>query len=172
MEKWLNQRTVFSGRVFDVRSGAVLLADGQQSQRDIVAHPGGVALVAEIANELLLVRQFRVAIGEYLLELPAGTLEEGDTPASRAAVELLEETGYEATSCQLLLEYYVSPGYTTEQMSIFHATGLSFKGQQLDGDEQVEVVHLPLDEARRMLQAGELTDSKTIIGLQTFFGLR
>ncbi len=169
METWHSRNRVFDGRIFSVESGQAMLDDGQLTQRDVVIHPGGVAVVAEVGSDILLVRQFRIAIGMSLLELPAGIVEAGETPATRAAAELREETGYVATSLVPLGRLFVSPGYTSEQIHLFHATGLREVGQQLDKDERLELLRFPRAAVRGMLDDGTIVDAKTIIGLQLLF---
>ncbi len=169
VEKWQTRDKAFVGRVFSVETGTVALEDGRRARRDIVVHNGGVAIAAQYNGRVILVKQFRVAIKQEILELPAGTVEGTENPRDRAAIELQEETGYRAAHLDLVADYYVSPGYTTERMRIFVADGLDDVGQSLDGDEQIEVVLLPLAEAQMLLARGEFRDSKTIIGLQALF---
>lgn len=168
-ERWRTRRQRFNGRIFSVSSGQALLEDGTVTRRDVVEHPGGVAIVAEVAGDILFGRQFRIAINEAILELPAGILEPGDTPARRAAAELREETGYAATNFSLLTSFFVSPGYTTEQIHLFHATGLREVGRGLEEDEQIELLRIPRETVRQMLDDGTFVDAKTIIGLHFFF---
>ncbi len=169
METWHSRKRIFDGRIFSVDSGQVVLDDGEMTQRDVVVHPGGVAVVAEADSDILFVRQFRIAISESMIELPAGILEPGDTPAKRAAVELHEETGYAATNLTLLGRFFVSPGYTGEAIHLFHATGLTHVGQQLEADERLDLLRLPRAAVRAMLDEGAFVDAKTIIGLQLLF---
>ena len=167
MEEWDNQRTVFNGRVFEVRSGDVWLSAGGRAQRDVVVHNGGVTIAAVVDGAVLMIQQFRVAIGEHLIELPAGMIEGREDPAGRALKELAEETGYRAKRVELIADYFVSPGYTTERMRIYQAHDLTFVGQSLDSDEQIEVIRVSLAEAAAMLENGRFRDAKTIIGLYT-----
>lgn len=168
-EIWHKKRRAFDGRLFNVESGEVTLEDGTPAQRDVVVHPGGVAVVAEVGGNILFGRQFRIAIEQAIIELPAGTLEPGDTPAGRAAAELREETGYAAGSVALLTSFYVSPGYTTERIDLFHATDLREVGRELEADERIELVRIPRETAKQMLREGAFVDAKTIIGLHCFF---
>lgn len=169
MERWLERQEIFAGRVFSVASGTAALQDGTRTQRDVVFHNGGVAIAAVDSDHIVMIKQFRIAVNETLLELPAGMLESGEQPEARALKELAEETGYLASTIELMTDYYVSPGYTTERMRIYYATGLTYRGQALEGDERLEVLHVPLTEARRMLESAEVRDSKTIIGLRALF---
>jgi ADP-ribose pyrophosphatase len=169
MDQWIERETVFDGRVFQVDTGRVQLAGGSVARRDVVVHHGGVTIAAVTDEQVIMIRQFRIAVGEKLLELPAGMMEGDEAPQTRAATELLEETGYRAGRLRLVADYFVSPGYTTERMRLYIAEELTFEGQALDGDEAIDVVLVPLDEARRLLGEGEIRDAKTLIGLQLLF---
>lgn len=160
---------MFEGRIFEVVSGDAALDDGQSARRDVVVHPGGVAIVAELDDAILFVKQFRIATNSELLELPAGILEPGDTPETRAAIELQEETGYAAAQLTPLASFFVSPGYTTEMIHLFHATGLREVGRQLEEDERIELLLIPRATVRTMLDNGDFKDAKTIIGLHGLF---
>lgn len=169
MEEWESRRTIYRGKVFDVDSGRVRLPDGAETQRDVVVHNGGVTVAAVQGDQIIMIRQFRIAIGEKLLELPAGMIEGAEDPRERAAKELSEETGYQAAQLELVADYFVSPGYTTERMRIYLARDLTDVGQAPDGDEQIDVVLVPLDEARQLLAEGAIRDAKSIIGLHALF---
>lgn len=169
MEQWETRQTIYEGKVFRVESGRVRLADGATAQRDVVRHNGGVTVVAVTDGQVVMIHQFRVVIGESLLELPAGMIEGDEDPQMRAATELLEETGYRAGRLELLADYFVSPGYTTERMRIYLAEELTFEGQVPDDDEQIEVRLMPVADVRRALVEGAVRDAKTIIGLHAFF---
>ena len=119
------RHTVLRGRALVVHVDDVLLPDGRHAQREIVEHPGSVVLVPVDAGRVLLVRQYRYAVGSELLELPAGTLEPGEAPLQAAHRELAEETAQSAGSLELLAELYPSPGYTSERMWFYLATGLA-----------------------------------------------
>lgn len=165
MELWREREIVFNGRIFNVESGLVELDSGDTARRDIVAHPGGVAIVAEHDCAILLVRQFRVAVGQYVLELPAGTLEGDEKPEERARAELMEETGFVAGALSRVADLYASPGYTTERLLVYLATDLSFAGQRPEREERIEVVQMPVSEVVRHLMNGGFRDAKTIAGL-------
>jgi ADP-ribose pyrophosphatase len=169
MDRWIERETVFDGRVFQVDTGRVELADGSVTRRDVVVHHGGVTIAAMTGDQVIMIRQFRIAIEEMLLELPAGMVEGDEAPQQRAATELLEETGYRAGQLQQVADYFVSPGYTTERMRVYIAEDITYEGQALDGDEAIDVVLVPLDEARRLVGEGEIRDAKTLIGLQLLF---
>ena len=132
----------------------------------MVVHDGGVAVVPLLGNTVLLIRQFRIVVGRALLELPAGRREGEEDPAHRAALELEEEIGYRPGGLTLLSEYYSSAGFTNERMHIYLGVDLTPVPRRPEPDEEIEIVPVPLSEVRRMLDAGEFEDAKTIIGLR------
>jgi ADP-ribose pyrophosphatase len=166
MEKWINRQKIFEGRIFDVQGGEAMLDDGRLVRREVVTHDGGVGIVPLLGDEVLLIRQYRIAVDEYILEIPAGRREGQEPPQYRAERELEEEIGYRAAKFHLLASYYSSAGFTNERMFVFLATGLQEVGQALEGDEQIEVVPVALAEIPRMLADGIMVDAKTIIGLR------
>lgn len=138
--------------------------------REVVVHPGAVAILPLLDDgRIVLIRNQRLTIGQELLELPAGTLEPGEPPRGCALRELEEETGYRAATISPLCEFYTTPGICTERMWVFVARDLTHTRQNLQGAEQIRVCLLAADEVRRMLQAGEIEDGKTIAALGTYF---
>jgi ADP-ribose pyrophosphatase len=166
-ERGLTQESVFRGDVVKVRVDTVALPNGEICNREIVEHPGSVAIVALTReDQLLLVRQFRYAIGRITLELPAGTRSFGESPEETARRELREEVGCEAGELTELGEFFVAPGYGTEVIRLFLATGLSEAGAiDLDADEFLEPAKVTIDEAMAMVRDGSIVDAKSIIGL-------
>ncbi len=163
--KILSTETLYKGRIFDV-----LLADIREGDveytREIIAHHGSAVIVPVFAdNTVALVRQYRHAAGKYLLEIPAGSLNEGEDPMEGAVRELEEEIGVTAAKIEKLTEFYVSPGFLTEKMHLFLATGLTETAQQLEGDEILTVHRYTFDQLSKMIQTSEIEDAKTIIGL-------
>lgn len=161
----VRREEVYRGRIIDlvidtVREGETVY------RREVVRHPGGASVVAVFADKTVaLVRQYRHPPARFVLELPAGRLEEGESPAVCAARELAEEVGVSAARVEPLSEFYTTPGFCSERLWVFLATGLVESAQRLEEDEIVEVVRLPLARALRMIDAGEIDDAKTIIGL-------
>jgi ADP-ribose pyrophosphatase len=146
--------------------GEAALDDGRVVPREVVEHNGGVAIVPVLDDAVLLIRQFRIAVGREILELPAGRLEGDEDPEARARLELEEELGYAAGHMTLLAAYYVSVGYTNELMRVFLARGLRRTARTPEFDERISTVRLSMREVERKLAAREFEDSKTIIGLR------
>jgi|SRR5579884_1444884 len=165
-ETVIGSETIFRGKIVTLRVDRIKLPDGSESKREIVEHKGAVCIVPVREDGMVLMtRQFRLAAGKPLLEVPAGTLEDGEAPEVCAARELEEETGYKAGSLRPLFNAYVSPGYDTEQIRAYLATGLTPGQTHTDPDENVEIVPIPLAEIEEMVLKGEIEDSKTISAL-------
>jgi len=164
-EKTLASERIYDGRVVSLRVDTVELPDGKRSQREIVEHRGAVAVVPLLdAREVVMVRQYRQAAGEVLIEIPAGTLHPGEEPEVCAQRELIEETGYAAREMKHLFSSYLSPGYSNEKLHTYLATGLYKEHRQRDEDEFVEVVRVELDDVLEMILRGEIKDAKSICG--------
>lgn len=165
-EKIRSATPIYRGKLIDLDDVTVELPDGRPGKREIVRHPGAVAVVPLLDNgDVILVRQFRVAAEAILLEIPAGTLNPGEDPAPAAVRELQEEIGYRPGQMVPLAGEYTAPGYTTEFIQIYLATDLKPSQRDADDDEFLEVVRMPLHDAIRLIDAGEIKDGKTIIGL-------
>ncbi|HYV09620.1 MAG TPA: NUDIX hydrolase [Pyrinomonadaceae bacterium] len=165
LPKILSSQKVFDGRVFKVTVDTVV--EGELTyQRDVVHHPGSAVIVpVHDDGTVVLVRQYRHPAVRYLLELPAGTLDDGERPEAGAARELEEELGLIAEGLDKLSEFFVSPGFLEEKMWVYLATGLTEGKPQPDEDEVLDVVRLPIGDALEMITSGEIQDAKTIIGL-------
>lgn len=158
--------TVYRGRAFTVRKDRVRLPDGGAAQLDIVEHVGAVTIVpVDEQGQIWFVRQYRHATGQELLELPAGTLEPGEAPEVCARREIREEIGMRAGVLRKLGEFYLAPGYSTEYMHVFLATGLVPDPLPGDADEFLSIVRLPLTEVDHLVEAGEIQDGKTLAGI-------
>jgi len=156
----------YRGKAFDVRQDLVRLPDGQTVSLDIIDHVGAVTLIPVDENGLIwFVRQYRHATGKLLLELPAGTLEAGEQPEACALRELREETGMACSHLLKVGEFYLAPGYSTEYMYIFKATGLYPSPLPGDPDEFLSIEKIPLEQAFQMAVKGEIQDSKSLVGL-------
>jgi len=165
-ETTIKQNVIYRGRIVTLRCDDALLPNGKPCLREVVDHPGGVCVIAITdENELLLVRQFRYAHGEVLLELPAGKLEYGEDPFAAGQRELLEETGAVARSFEDMGIFYPTPGYCGEKIYMYLARDLLFEAPRPDEDEFLQCVRVPLEEAVRMVMDGELRDGKTQSGV-------
>jgi ADP-ribose pyrophosphatase len=156
----------YQGKAFHVRQDQVRLPDGQAVRLDIVEHVGAVTLIpVDETGQIWFVRQYRHATRKMLLELPAGTLEPGEHPENCAHRELREETGMACKELLKLGEFYLAPGYSTEFMYIFQATGLYPDPLPGDSDEFLSIEKIPLEQAFRMGITGEIEDAKSLVGL-------
>lgn len=159
----------FAGRVFSVRRDDVRLADGREVRFDIVEHPGSFAIAAcPQPGQLVLVRQYRHAIGKWLWEIPAGTADGNETPIEGARRELAEETGYRAARLREIAWFYVTPGFCNERVHLVLAEDLSAGEQALDPDEAIDAQVFSLDDVRTMAERGEIVDAKTLLALYHF----
>ena len=143
-----------------------LLAGQQRLAKEVCVHPGAVVILPLLdAQTLVLIRNRRYAVGQVLVELPAGTLEKGEDPINCAGRELLEETGYLARRMKPMRSFYSSPGILTEKMHVFLAYDLQKQSQDLQDDEDIQVFTATLGEAVEMIHQGEIEDAKTIASL-------
>ncbi|HEV8587315.1 MAG TPA: NUDIX hydrolase [Pyrinomonadaceae bacterium] len=163
--EFIDSKTVFEGRVFNVSVDTV--REGDQTYVREVVHHSGSAVILPVFDDgtIALVKQYRHPAVKYLLELPAGTLNDKERPEDGAARELEEELGVKAGKLEKLCEFFVSPGFCEEKMWLYLATDLRETEQRLEDDEAIEIVRLPLDRALQMITDGEIEDAKTIIGL-------
>jgi ADP-ribose pyrophosphatase len=173
-ETVVGSRTVHRGHYLEVRVNEIVTPDGRRSSRDIVEHPGAVAIVAiDDLGQVLMVRQFRLAAGRTLLEIPAGTLDRAadgslEDPDLAARRELEEETGYQAARWRSLGSFFTAPGFATERMYLYLATELGpADGDRLgpDEDERLELEHVPWATALRLADEGAIADAKSLVGL-------
>ena len=163
-----SRREIYRGKVFDLTVDRFVDDDGddREFEIEVVHHSGGAAVLPIDANgDVVLVRQWRYALGRTLLEAPAGRIENGDDPKTTAARELEEEAGYRAGTIEPLGSILVAPGYTTERIHLFLATDLTEVPARPDEDERIEVVRMPFDEAVAKIDGGEIEDAKTIVAL-------
>ncbi|MBI2816426.1 MAG: NUDIX hydrolase [Acidobacteria bacterium] len=157
---------IFQGRVFSVRRHSVVEPGGVRVRREIVHHNGSAVMLPRFADgRVLLIRQFRFAAGSALWELPAGTIDPGETPLQTARRELEEETGYHAKSWRKLLVFYPSPGLLTEKMTLFLASDIRPGTAKPEDDEQIEVRPYSMAKALALIERGKIRDAKTIVGL-------
>jgi ADP-ribose pyrophosphatase len=162
----LKSEVLLKGRVFAIRRDYLKTPDGRETKLEIIEHGGSVVVIPVDENgNLLLVRQYRHATGGELLELPAGTLDEHEDPELCAAREIREETGMAAGSLKKLGEFYLAPGYSDEFMIVYLATELSDSPLDADDDEFLSLETVPIAEAIRMAERGQIPDAKSLAAL-------
>lgn len=162
----LESRSIYRGRVVDLSVERVELANGETVELEVIHHRGAAAVVPlTAAGDVILVRQYRWATREWLLEVPAGKLDGGEAPERCAARELEEETGWRAERLELLGSIWTTPGFTDERIWLFLAWNLRHVGQTLESDEMITIETMSLDEAVAKALSGEIADGKTICAL-------
>ena len=163
-------RNIYAGRIVNLNLETVTLPNGATVELEIIHHPGAAAVVPmKDDRTVVLIRQYRHAVGGFIYEIPAGKLHPGEDPRDCAARELEEEIGYRASSLELLLSFYTTPGFTDELIHIYQATGLMGGTQNLGTDEVLEVIEMPLEAAIDRIADGTIRDGKTIVGLHTAY---
>ncbi len=162
----INQETVFSGRIIETRVDTLLMPDERQITREVVHHPGAVAIIPiDSDDNALLVRQYRYAVGLELLEIPAGVIEEGESPDVTAQRELREETGYASRNLRALGGIYSSPGFCDEFLYIYLARDLMESRLPGDDDEDITLERVPVSDVDRLIRLGEIQDAKSVAAL-------
>jgi len=166
----VQSKRMYTGIIINVNVDTVTLPNGLTVNLEVVRHPGAAAVVPlKDDGTVFLIRQFRHAAGGFIYEIPAGKLNPGEDPAACAARELEEEIGYRAGKLELLSSIFTAPGFTDEVIHVYKATGLTTGRQQLDRDEVLDVIEMPLQEAMRMIETGAIRDAKSIVGLQSVY---
>lgn len=163
-EERIGGEVLFEGRMLRVERDTVRLPNGLETSREVVRHPGAVAIIALQDQQVLLVRQYRYAIAQDTLEIPAGKIDPQEPPLECAVRELREETGYRGTM-EHISTFYTTPGFTDEVMHLFLARDLVWDPLAPDDDEFIGVERIPWDEAVQMAQRSEFNDGKTILGI-------
>ncbi len=162
----LSRETVYQGRAFGVERVQLRLPDGKQRGYDLVRHNDSVTIIPlDGHGNLLFVNQFRLGVGGDLLELPAGVMGAGESPEVCAAREVREETGMAAARLELLGDFYLAPGYSSEHMYVFLASGLYEDALEQDADEFLQLVPIPVAKAYEMARSGQIRDSKSLAAL-------
>ncbi|MGD9567837.1 MAG: NUDIX hydrolase [Sedimentibacter sp.] len=157
---------IFEGKIINLRVDTVELENQKYAKREIVEHKSASAILAiNEDNEMLLVRQYRKAVEDFIYEIPAGILNIAEEPVECALRELKEETGYEAKKIKQVFEFYTSPGFTNEKCYLFLAEDLTFTSTKFDEDECIETIKVSKVEAKKMIETGKIIDSKTLIGM-------
>jgi ADP-ribose pyrophosphatase len=167
----ISSQQLYKGKIFELDRDTVRFPDGSTAEFDIIRHPGASAIVPFLNDpageepQILLLRQYRYAAGGYLYEIPAGRLDEGESPVECAARELKEETGCTAEHFEPLTSVLTTPGFTDEVIHLFMATGLTHGEPNREADEFADVVIMRLSEALELVQKGEIVDTKTALGI-------
>ena len=171
-EKTINSKNIYEGKVFNITKDDVELSDGYKTIREVVHHSGGVVIVAEKNEQILMVQQFRYPTKEILYELPAGKLDKGNEDILSAAKrELEEETGFIAQNWESLGFIWTSPGFCNEKLYLFKAIDLTYKGQHLDEGEILNYIAIDKDKVFDMVKTGKINDAKTIATLMRAYKL-
>lgn len=174
----ISKRRVYSGRVIALDVDQVEFPNGSVGELEMVRHPGASAVVPFLTDptgddpQILLIRQYRYAAEQYLLEIPAGKLDPGESPADCARRELLEETGCTATRVEHLITVYTTPGFTDEKIHLYMATGLTMGESRPEHDEFIEIEAKPLSQVLLMIERGEIVDGKTLVAILYAAGYR
>lgn len=165
-EKLLNSKLIFKGKVLTMKYDTVLLPNGANATREIIEHPGAVAVVP-VTNDgrIVLVRQYRYPVGKIMLEIPAGKLDKGESPDNCAMRELAEETGYMAGQLVKMTSIYTTPGFTDEIIHVYMARNLTVTDQHPDEDEFINVEVYTKEQIKEMIADGTICDAKSMVGL-------
>ncbi len=165
-ERVVGSQSIFRGRILTLRVDEVVLPSGRRTTREIVEHPGAVVIIAPDNNgRVAMVRQYRSAVGQMLVELPAGTREPNEDAEACARRELAEEMGLSAATWRALGGFYSAPGFCTEYLSLFLATGLTPTPGQPEEDESIQREWIDLRDVPEMIATGKIRDAKSIVGL-------
>jgi len=163
VEKTISSKLIYQGRILKLKVDQVMLPNAQKASREVIEHAQGVAVTAlDEDKNVFLVRQYRYPTAKEILEIPAGILKEGEEPLAGAQRELREETGVEAREWQYLFSVYASPGFTDELIHLFMARNIRISAQELDADEFIKVIKIPLDQVEKAIKRGEICDAKSI----------
>ncbi|GEN33455.1 NUDIX hydrolase [Aneurinibacillus danicus] len=166
IEKTITSKSIYDGKIIKVKVDDVELPNGKTAKREIVTHPGAVAVMAITEDDrMIMVRQFRKPLERMLVEIPAGKLEPGEEPEVCAGRELQEETGYTYTSLHHQASFYTSPGFADEIVHLYRAEGVVPGKARPDEDEFVELLHVTKEEARDLIASGDIRDAKTILAV-------
>jgi ADP-ribose pyrophosphatase len=171
-EEVLARKLIYEGRIMKVRVDTVRTADGRRSTREIVEHDPCIAVVPVAGDNVLLVRQYRLATGKELLEIPAGGIDPGEDPAAAVVREMREETGLKPRKLQRLTGMYLSPGFCSEYLHLFLAEDFTPAPLTAEDTSGIELVRVPVKEIKDLIASGEIEDAKSIAGLLLFLQLK
>ena len=176
--KLIDSKLAYRGKVFNVYKDTVIEPSGRENTREVIRHSGSVVVLAvdESTNPddptVILIRQYRHAAGQFLIELPAGRIDEGEAPLAAARREMMEETGFRAKNWKLLIKYFASPGFLGEWMQIYLARDIRPGNASPEEDEHIELLPTPLSKAMQLVADGKIHDGKTLIGLSLYAAAR
>ena len=159
---------VYKSKIFNVREEKVKLPNGKRPTYSIIDHPGAIMLIPVMGEKIVLIREYRPAVGKWLYQLPAGTIEKGEKGKNTASRELEEETGYHSNDIKFLFKSYTSPGTSNEIMYFFIAQGLKKSVQHLDENEMIEAKPTPIKKILSMIKNGKIMDDNTISGIMYY----
>ncbi len=162
----IDHKEIYNGIIVRLQVDTIRLPSGKEAVREVMLHPGGVVALPVLDDgRLLLIRQFRYPLGKFIMELPAGKLDHALSPQETVALEIEEECGYRAASLEYQCSFYTSPGISNEIIHFFVARGLTPVSQSLQEGEHITVEALSLEECLSRMEAGEIADAKTILGI-------
>lgn len=166
-ETTVGSKTIYEGRVIDLVIEDVQLPNGSKSRRELVKHPGAVAIIPVTSDgKIVLIKQFRKALDRIIVEIPAGKLEKHEEPFACAQRELEEETGYKAKTLTYITSFYTSPGFADELIYLYFSDELERGTSKLDEDEFLEVIEVTLEEAEKLVASQQIYDAKTAYAIQ------
>ncbi|MGR3764910.1 NUDIX domain-containing protein [Rossellomorea sp. NS-SX7] len=168
-EKTLNSETIYQGKIIDLQVDEVQLPNGKTSKRELIKHPGAVAVIALTPEgKIVMVEQYRKALEKSIVEIPAGKLEPGEEPIITAARELEEETGYGCETLEHLISFYTSPGFADELVHLYIAKDITRieEARELDEDEFVDLIEVTMEEALGLIKEKRIYDAKTAYAVQ------
>jgi ADP-ribose pyrophosphatase len=168
-EKTLSSETIYQGKIIDLQVDEVKLPNGKTSKRELIKHPGAVAVIALTPEgKIVMVEQYRKALEKSIVEIPAGKLEPGEEPIITAARELEEETGYGCEELEHLISFYTSPGFADELVHLYIAKNITRieEARELDEDEFVELLEVTVEEALGLMKEKKIYDAKTAYAVQ------
>jgi ADP-ribose pyrophosphatase len=167
------EKELFQGRIIRLVERKLFLPNGRRTTYHIVEHPGAVAIVPVHANgDVVLIKQFRPTIGIEIYEIPAGTMEKGESPLATAKREIIEETGFKAKRWEKIADFYTAPGFCDERMHVYLARDLTPAQADGDADEILRPVRVSIDAALKLIKTRRIRDAKTIAGLLIYHGRR
>jgi ADP-ribose pyrophosphatase len=164
-ERVLDSRTIFEGQILTLRVDDIEASDGHRSTREVVSTRGAVGIVCVHDGDIVFTRQYRHAVGEALLEIPAGMVDPDEDPAATASRELVEEVGLRPRRLEHLVTFLPSPGFTDHKLHLYFTDDVAPEEGKLDEGEVIEIERRPRGTARELLSSGEIKDAKTLIGL-------